>query len=146
MRRALIGPLILLLLLAPGEPALAAPSGNWYPNEYYLHGHTDINFPVYSGSSCHRGTSYSLTSDEYVWIGVYAEVMDYCAGGSWGSYDSDGWRWNYDWPNYYHRARTSDMPSRDCPGHAYTANGGHNIHTDSGAAWPVDFTGWTDNH
>lgn len=49
--------LVILLLLTPGEIALAAREGNWNPGGLNLHGHTDIHFPVYQGGPYHYGAS-----------------------------------------------------------------------------------------
>lgn len=78
-----------------------------------------------------------------MWVGVFAEVADYCPSGGWDRYASDGWHWHYDRPNIYHEAQTSARQSRSCAGHYSAADGGHNVHNNSGS---VDFTGWTDAH
>lgn len=137
--RLVLAGILALILLLPGDATLAA---DWYPNEYYLHGHTDFDDPC-TNTPCMRTSAYSLTTDGFVWIGTYAEVADYCSSGGWGTTYTAGWNWTYDWPNAYHRARTTAAPARTCTGHSYKIVGGHNIHTDPGATWPVDFTGWT---
>jgi hypothetical protein len=134
--------LLVIAMALLGNTSVEA--ADWYPNEYYLHGHVDFYGTVIQGSPYMRSTAYSLTSDEFVWIGVYATISDYCSGGAWSGPWSGGWNWIYDWPNTYHDAQTTLAPSQTCGGsHIYCSRGSHNIHTPSGASWPVDFTGDT---
>lgn len=142
-RRILAATLLVATLLAPAATALA---NDWYPNEYYLHGHTNLDDPCGRQGPCMRSTAYSYTSDRYVWIGVYAEIADYCPGGGWSPTYSAGWNWFYDLNYAYVQARTWGQPARSCIGHEYNSTGGHNIHTSAGASWPVDFYGWSSGY
>lgn len=137
VHRLVIASALAVVFLLPNDTVSAA---DWYPNGYYLHGHTDFDDPC-ATMPCMRSSAYSLTTNGYVWIGVYAAIADYCPTGGWSPTYEDGWHWILDWPDTYHRARIQAVAGT-CTGHAYASTGGHNIH-DDGLTPPVDFYGWT---